>query len=135
MQSKATKGGFDMKHSTLHTLIIVTAVLTGLIHLVLLSILIGQVSWLFVLNGLGFLVLLAAWYYTPGFLGSQRVALHTVFMLYTLATIGAWLAIGDFSDPLGLFTKLVEVILVVALFLHLRSPEEGSAPTSGGMTT
>jgi hypothetical protein len=53
-------------------------------------------------------------------------------MLYTLATIGAWLAIGDFSDLLGLFTKLVEVVLVVALFLHLRSPEEESAPAADG---
>jgi hypothetical protein len=130
-----TKGGFIMKHSSLHKLIIVTAILTGIIHLVVLSLLIGQVSTLFVLNGLGFLVLLAAWYYTPGFLSSQRAALHAVFILYTLATIGAWIAIGDKGDILGIITKLDEVVLLVALFLHLRSPEEGPASASSEMSS
>jgi hypothetical protein len=60
-----------MKHSTLHAVIIVTALITALIHLVLLSVLIGEVSVLFILNGLGFLALLAAWYYTPGFLAAS----------------------------------------------------------------
>jgi hypothetical protein len=122
-----------MKHSTLHLLIIVTAILTGIIHLLVLSMLIGQVSMLFILNGLGFLVLLAAWYYTPGFLSQQRGALHVVFMLYTLATIGAWIAIGDKGDMLGIFTKLVEVVLLAALVLHLRSPEQGPASSTSSM--
>jgi hypothetical protein len=39
-------------------------------------------------------------------------------------TIIAWLAIGDTSDPLGIFTKLDELVLLIALILHLRSPEE-----------
>jgi hypothetical protein len=124
-----------MKHSTLHTLIIITAILTGIIHLLVLSLLLGQISTLFVLNGLGFLVLLAAWYYTPGFLSSQRAALHVVFILYTLATIGAWIAIGDMGDILGILTKLVEVVLLAALFLHLRSPEESPTSASSEMSS
>jgi hypothetical protein len=112
-----------MKHSTLHAVIIITTLITAIIHLVVLSYLLGAISPLFVLNGLGYLVLLAAWYFTPGFLANQRTALHIVFILYTLVTIIAWVAIGDMSDPLGIITKLDEVILVIALVLHLRSPE------------
>ncbi|MGD9091686.1 MAG: hypothetical protein PVF74_02480 [Anaerolineales bacterium] len=113
-----------MRHSTLHAVIIVTALVTAIIHLVVLSYLLGEISLLFVLNGLGFLVLLAAWYYTQGFLVDQRTALHIVFILYTIATIAAWVAIGDRSDALGIFTKLDELFLVVALIMHLRAPEE-----------
>jgi hypothetical protein len=112
-----------MKHSTLHAVIIITTLITAIIHLVVLNYLLGAISPQFVLNGLGYLVLLAAWYYTPGFLANQRPALHIVFILYTLVTIIAWVAIGDMSDPLGIITKLDEVILVIALVLHLRSPE------------
>lgn len=119
-----------MKHSTLHAIIIITALLTALIHLVVLSVVLGQVSPLFVLNGLGFLVLLGAWYFTPGFLSSQRSVLHVVFILYTIITIGGWIAIGDKSDPIGIFTKLVEVVLAITLFLHLRSPEAAGETTS-----
>ena len=57
-----------MRHSTLHAVIVVTALVTAFIHLFVLSYLLGEVSPPFVLNGLGFLVLLAAWYFTPGFL-------------------------------------------------------------------
>jgi len=113
-----------MKHSTLHAVIIVTTFITAIIHLVVLSYLLGAISPMFVLNGLGFLVLLAAWYYTPGFLADQRTALHIVFILYTAVTIAAWLVIGDKSDLLGIITKLDEVILVIALVLHLLSPED-----------
>jgi hypothetical protein len=113
-----------MKHSTLHTIIIVTALITAIIHLVALSILLGEISTLFILNGLGFLALLGAWYYTPGFLANQRSVLHGVFILYTLLTIIGWLMIGDKGDPLGIFTTLDEVVLIIALILHLRTPED-----------
>ena len=113
-----------MRHSTLHALIIVTALVTAIIHLVVLSFLLGEVSPLFILNGLGFLVLLGAWYFTPGFLAGQRTALHIIFILYTIVTIAAWVAIGDKGDALGIFTKLDELVLVIALIMHLRSPED-----------
>jgi integral membrane sensor domain MASE1 len=113
-----------MRHSTLHAVIIVTTLVTAIIHLVVLSYLLGEISPLFVLNGLGFLVLLAAWYFTPGFLAGQRTALHIVFILYIIVTIGAWVAIGDIGDPLGIFTKLDELVLLIALVMHLRAPED-----------
>jgi hypothetical protein len=118
-----------MKHSTLHVVIIITALITAIIHLVVLSVLLGQLSPLFMLNGLGFLLLLGAWNFTPGFLSEHRTALNAVFILYTLVTIGAWLAIGDKSDPLGIFTTVDEVILVVALMMHLRDPEADQETT------
>jgi hypothetical protein len=118
-----------MKHSTLHAIIIVTALITALIHLVLLSVLIGSISWLFVINGLGFLALLGAWYFTPGFLKNYRTAIHWIFILYTAVTIAAWVATGDLNDPLGILTKIDEFILLVALFLHLRNPEPETETT------
>ena len=99
-----------MRHSTLHALIILTTMVTAIIHLVVLSYLLGEISPLFVLNGLGFLILLGAWYFTPGFLANQRTALHIVFILYTIVTIAAWVAIGDTGDALGIFTKLDEAL-------------------------
>lgn len=113
-----------MRHSTLHAVIIITTLITAIIHLVVLSYLLGEVSPLFILNGLGYLVLLGAWYFAPGFLAGQRTALHIVFILYTIVTIAAWVAIGDKGDPLGIFTKIDEVVLVIALILHLRAPQD-----------
>ncbi|MFC2026071.1 hypothetical protein ACFLUC_02630 [Chloroflexota bacterium] len=112
-----------MKHSALHTLIIVTAIITAIIHLVVLSVLLGEVSILFALNGLGFLVLLAVWNYSPGFLVNQRTITHIVFILYTVVTIAAWIAIGDKGDWLGIFTAIDEALLVIFLIMHLRSPQ------------
>lgn len=116
-----------MRHSTLHAVIIITTLITAIIHLVVLSYLLGEVSPLFILNGLGYLVLLGAWYFAPGFLAGQRTALHIVFILYTIVTIAAWVAsvirTGDMG-ALGIFTKIDEVVLFIALILHLRAPQD-----------
>ena len=107
-------------------IIIVLTSITALVHLVVLNIGIyqdtGSIDLLFTLNGLGYFALLYALFWPPAFLKGQRTLVHYGFMAYTLTTILAWVAInGDFTDPVGVGTKLVEVLLIVALWQNLRA--------------
>jgi hypothetical protein len=112
-----------MNRSTYRTIILITAVITGLIHLVLLNVSTmrstGSIDLLFTLNGLGFLALAGVLFFEPPFLkGYEKWVVYT-FMAFTLATIIAWVAVGARS-VLGYLTKLDEAILLVALGLYLR---------------
>ena len=98
--------------------IIILTILTALIHIAL-----GEP--LFILNGLGYLALLAA-LYLPLFKRWNRL-IRWVFGLYVLLTIvlyfvfhpeGSWQ-----QDGLGMATKLIEVIL---LLLLIYDGQEGS---------
>lgn len=112
-----------MSQKTSRTLIIITTLVTALIHLVLLNIGMGKVDILFTLNGLGYLALLAVFLYPPAFLAQQRRLVYLAFIGFTAVTIAAWIFLGGpgkFSNPMGIFTKLDEVLLIVALVLHWR---------------
>jgi hypothetical protein len=110
-----------MNQKTSRSLIIITALVTALIHLVLLNILLGKLDLLFTLNGLGYLALLAVFLYPPGFLAQQRRLIYLAFIGFTAVTIAAWIFLGDLSDPVGIVTKLDEVVLIAALLLHRQS--------------
>jgi hypothetical protein len=86
----------------------------------------GSPDVLFTLNGLGYLGLLALFFFAPAFVTEQWAFLHYMFMGYAATTIIAFLLLGDPSDLVGWFTKLVEVILIVALWLH-KSQEQAAA--------
>mgnify|MGYP005843816611 CR=1 FL=1 len=97
--------------------IVVFTLITAFIHLVVLNILMGRVDVLFTLNGLGFLGLLAV-YFLP-FTRRYLILTRWALLVYTAATILAWVAIGDKSLPsgaLGYFTKLDELALLIALW-------------------
>ncbi|MEJ2707756.1 MAG: hypothetical protein P8074_09105 [Anaerolineales bacterium] len=84
---------------------------TALIHF---SLLFPDV--LFILNGLGYLTLLAAYWLASGY----RNIVRLVLLGFVLVTILAWVAIGDKSWPagaLGYLTKGIEVILVGLLLV------------------
>lgn len=112
-----------MNRSTYRIVILITAVITALIHLVLLNVQYMQSSGspdlLFTLNGLGFLALTAALFIDLPILKENQKWVIYAFMAFTLATIIAWVAIGARST-LGYLTKLDEVVLLVALGLYLR---------------
>lgn len=108
-----------MSKGNLRLVILVTGLITGLIHAVVLS-LIGF-DWLMFLNGIGFLILTWAVYAAPPFLARYRAAVHYVFILYTLVTIVGFFVFNDTYGTLGIIAKVDEVILLVALWLHLRS--------------
>jgi hypothetical protein len=107
-----------MNKSTLRTLIIVFTLITALIHLIAG---IRFTDYLFILNALGYLVLLVAVLRPFAFLQGQERLVHYGFIAYTAVTIIAWLVInGDFTNPLGVGTKIVELLLIIVLWLHLQ---------------
>jgi hypothetical protein len=109
-----------MSRATLRTAITVLTLITALIHLVLLN-LGGKILPLFILNGLGFLALLYALLRPPAFLKGQTSLVHYAFIGYTAVTVIAYFALQGFGfSALGYFTKLVEVLLIGALWMHMR---------------
>lgn len=101
--------------------IIVLTLFTAFVHLVLLSIGMGKIDPVFVLNGLGYLAILAA-YFLPQFKGLHSTV-RWAFMGYAFLNIIAWIILGDKTWPegaLGYFTKLDEVLLIILLWLDGR---------------
>ena len=110
-----------MGRNSYRSVITITTLITALIHLVLLNIIIGGIDPLFTLNGLGYLVLLAVYLFPPGFLQGQKTLVYIAFISFTVVTILAWFFLGDLTDPIGIITKIVEAILLVALVLDWRT--------------
>ena len=113
-----------MSRSNLRTVILVTGLITAIVHLVILNIEIigedGRPDVLFTLNGLGYLGLLAAFWFRPAFLASRRALLGYVFIAFTGLTIVAWIAFGA-RTLTGFATKFDELVLIYALFAYLRA--------------
>jgi hypothetical protein len=111
-----------MNRSTLRIAITILTLITALIHLGLAFVLDGTMQILFILNGIGYLVLLWALLRPPAFLQGRSMLVHLAFMGFALVTIIGYFVTNGFiaDDYLGLFTKVVEILLVAALFLHMR---------------
>ena len=74
---------------------------------------------MFILNGLGYLALLAAYFLPLPFAKDNRGLVRWAFIAFTLVTILAWVFIGTRST-IGYVDKLIEVALVILLFLDGR---------------
>lgn len=98
--------------------IIVLTVVTAAVHLYL-----GfQGLPLFVLNGLGYLTLLAALYLPVPRLVPYQGAVRWALVGYTALTIVLWLVItGGISATIGYMDKIVEVLLIVMLLAEARA--------------
>jgi hypothetical protein len=106
-----------MSDRTIRTLVVILTIYTGIVHLVVLNL--GGLEPLFILNGLGYFVLLGA--LLLKFPAGQQRLLHYAYMAYAAVTIVAWAIMnGDFSDPIGVSTKTVEVLLIIFLWLDLQ---------------
>jgi hypothetical protein len=98
--------------------IIILTLATALIHF---SLLFPNV--MFILNGLGYLALLAAFFLPIDLARNNHNLVRWLFIIFTAVTILAWVAIGDKSWPgggLGYLTKLIEVALIVLLVVDGR---------------
>jgi hypothetical protein len=98
--------------------IIILTLGTALIHFTLLF-----PNVMFILNGLGYLTLLAAYFLPIDLARNNHNLVRWLFIIFTVVTILAWVAIGDKSWPggsLGYLTKLIEVVLVVLLVVDGR---------------
>jgi hypothetical protein len=97
--------------------IILTTVITAVIHL---YIGITLPSTLFVLNGIGYLVLLAGLFLNVSIAQKYRRLIRWALIGFTAVTIVAWVAIGDKSWPsgaLGYITKFDEILLLAFLWM------------------
>ena len=110
-----------MNRSTLRPAILIFGLFTALVHLYL-NIRMGRFDPVFTVNGLGYLTLLGAFFFNPPFLAGREKLLHYVFMGFAAVTIVAYFVISEqrFTDVLGLVTKADEILLIAALWLHLR---------------
>lgn len=95
--------------------IILLALATAAIHFTLLF-----PDLLFILNALGYLALIAAYFLPIGLFQKYHGLIRWAFIGYTLVSILAWVAIGDKGMTLGWITKAIEVVLIVLLFLDGR---------------
>lgn len=94
--------------------IILLTLATAIIHLVVLNL--ESIDILFVLNGLGFLGLLALYLLPIPIAQKYHNAVRWAFMAYTAVSILAWVIVGS-PSVLGFTDKAIEVALIVLLWL------------------
>jgi hypothetical protein len=104
----------NQKFAPLQIAIILLTVATAAIHLAL-----GVPNGLpmFILNGIGYLVLVAALYLPQ--LRSYQTYIRWALILYIAVTIIGWVAIGA-RNLVGYTDKLIEVVLIACLFIEGR---------------
>lgn len=114
--------------SRIRAIIVVTGLFTAIVHLVVLNIDFieeyGRPDPLFTLNGLGYLALLAAYFWKTPVLEQRRGLVRWAFIAYTAVTILAWVAVGERQGSLPYLTKLDEVILILALWMDGRAAKQ-----------
>jgi len=94
--------------------IVVLTIITALVHLSL-----NFPDPVFILNGLGYLALLAALYLPVPQAAPYRSLVRWVLIGYTALTVILWIAIG-LRTPTGYLTTLDEVVLILLLLLDTR---------------
>ena len=107
------------KFGTLQIGILLLTLATAAIHFTLLF-----PDPVFILNSLGYLALLAAYFLPLPFAKDNPRLVRWAFMGFIIVTILAWVAIGDKSWPtgaLGYVTKIIEVVLLVLLWNDRRA--------------
>lgn len=99
--------------------IVLLTIATAIIHigLAFYALSLGDMTTLimFLLNGFGYLVLLAAYYLPLPIARDHRNLVHWAFIAFTAVTIIGWVAIGS-RNTIGYIDKLVELTLIVLLF-------------------
>lgn len=103
------------------------AMITGVIHLILLNVLFwqrtGTIDPPFIVNGVGFVLLAAALLGAIPFLQAHGRWVRIGLMCWSALTLIAWFVLGDLSDGLGIFTAVVEVALLITCALDFLRPE------------
>ena len=98
--------------------IVLLTLVLALIHLQL-----AFPDLIFILNGLGYLALLAALYLPIPRLAPYRNIVRWVFIGYTALTLTLWLIIGA-RTAVGFINAAVEVALIVLLLLEARRTDK-----------
>jgi hypothetical protein len=96
--------------------IIALTVITAAIHIWLGLGFFDSGGQIFVLNGFGYLGLLALLLLPMAQLARHRSLIRWLFIAYTAVTVVAWILIGT-RTPLAFFDKAVEIALITLLWL------------------
>ncbi|HJW89854.1 MAG TPA: hypothetical protein VJ436_04350 [Anaerolineales bacterium] len=114
--------------SLLRAGILLLGLFTSIVHLIILNL--DHIDPLFALNGVGYLVLLAAYFLSIPILSQNRNLVRWILMAYAALTILAYLffALSNANNIsfLGNITKLVELGFIVLLWMD-RSPRKGAS--------
>lgn len=71
---------------------------------------------LFLLNFIGFVVLVLVYWFGRGLLGRWRWLMDVVLIVYTAASIAGWIYFGEPNpNQLGYLSKAIEILLIVLL--------------------
>jgi len=98
------------------TTLIVLTLITAAVHL---GLGFTEPNNLFILNGVGYLVLLYLTFWTPGALKGQSGLIRWVFIGYVVVTIIAYFAnwgVDGFTQVVGMITKVDELLLLIGLW-------------------
>jgi hypothetical protein len=119
----SSKSRTDSNASAIRIAIIVLTLATAFIHLYLAFTFENSPDILFLLNGLGYLGLLAALYLPLPILESYRGLIRWILIAYTAVTVSLWLFITLFfatASPewIAYVDKVIEVALIVLLWLE-----------------
>ena len=76
---------------------------------------------LFLLNFIGYVVLVLLFWLSPRWLGSRRWLVNIIMIIYAAVTFVAWVLYGA-PNPMGLgyLSKGLEIILIIALLVNVR---------------
>ena len=94
--------------------IVLLTLATALIHLQL-----AFPDPAFILNGLGYLTLLAALYLPVPLLARYRSIVRWALIGYTALAIFLWILLGA-RTPIGYTVKIIEILLILLLLLEAR---------------
>ncbi len=104
--------------------IIVLTIATALVHLGL-AFSSTPPDIMFLLNGIGYLTLVAALYLPIPQLRAYHGLLRWALMAFAAVTIIGWIIIGDKTLIIGYPTKVAEVILIILLAVEMRQKWAG----------
>jgi hypothetical protein len=103
-------------------LVILLTLATALIHMGLAFQIPNGPDFIFLLNGLGYLVLVTLLYWPPPFVQPYRSRVRWALFGYTALTILLWVLIGH-KGFLGYLDKLFEAGLLVLLWMEQQSSD------------
>ena len=102
--------------------IIVLTAITALMHLFLgIGSLPDTFGYMFILNSVGYIVLLVALYFIPS-LSEQRTIIRWLLIAYTAVTFILYFVFNwpDVWNTLGIIDKIVELVLIILLLIESR---------------
>lgn len=81
--------------------------------------LLTHLNELFVLNAIGYVVLIIVFWLGQRWFGAWSWIVDLVLVVYTAASILGWLYVGAPNpNGLGYLSKIIEIVLIVALLVH-----------------